>query len=54
MWVTAAIGLAAGLGFYPAAVITTAVAVFTLSGLRPIEALINRLVRREEKETREP
>ncbi|MGZ4103731.1 MAG: MgtC/SapB family protein [Actinomycetota bacterium] len=54
LWVTAAIGLAAGLGFYPAAVITTAVAVFTLSGLRPIEALINRLVRREEKETREP
>ncbi|MGZ4205950.1 MAG: MgtC/SapB family protein, partial [Actinomycetota bacterium] len=44
LWVTAAIGLAAGLGFYPAAVITTAVAVFTLSGLRPIEALINRLV----------
>lgn len=48
LWVTAAIGLAAGLGFYPAAVVTTAISVFTLSGLRPVEAWIGKLLRREE------
>jgi putative Mg2+ transporter-C (MgtC) family protein len=42
LWVTAAIGLAAGLGFYVAAVVTTGVAIFTLRALKPLETWIAR------------
>lgn len=37
LWVTAAIGMAVGMGFYFGATATAAVAVFSLAGLKPIE-----------------
>ncbi len=37
LWVTAAVGLAVGLGFYVGALLTSVVVVASLTGLRPIE-----------------
>jgi putative Mg2+ transporter-C (MgtC) family protein len=37
LWVTAAVGMAVGMGFYFGATATAAVAVFALAGLKPIE-----------------
>ncbi|MGH2794095.1 MAG: MgtC/SapB family protein [Actinomycetota bacterium] len=37
LWVTAAVGLAVGMGFYFGATATALVAVFALAGLKPIE-----------------
>jgi putative Mg2+ transporter-C (MgtC) family protein len=48
LWVVAAIGLAAGAGYYSAAIITTAVA---LAALWPLRALAYRLMRRFRGET---
>ena len=46
LWVTAAIGLAVAAGAYLAAVVTTAVAVVTLAGLKPFERWIGRFGKR--------
>ena len=46
LWVTAAIGLAVAAGSYVAAIVATAVAVFTLSGLKPLERWIGRKAKR--------
>lgn len=37
LWLTASLGLACGIGFYLGAVITMGLALFALSGLRPLE-----------------
>ncbi len=46
LWLTASVGLAAGLGLLWPAVFTTALALLTLAGLRPAEHLIFRLRRK--------
>lgn len=51
LWVTAAIGVAIGLGHYEAAIATVVVAVSTLYALKRVErAVIGRLRRRDESE----
>lgn len=47
LWLTASIGLAAGLGLFIEAVATTALALLVLAGLRPVERAIRRLRVRE-------
>ena len=42
LWLTASVGLAAGLGFYLASVTTMAIALLCLVGLRPLERAIRR------------
>ncbi len=42
LWLTASVGLAAGLGFYLAAGTTVAIALLALIGLRPLERAIRR------------
>lgn len=42
LWLTASVGLAAGLGFYLAAATTMAIALVALVGLRPLERAIHR------------
>jgi putative Mg2+ transporter-C (MgtC) family protein len=55
LWVVAAIGLAAGVGFYSSALIVTAVAIIALEGLKPLERLLDRKIKEEEPaEPREP
>ncbi|MCP3139278.1 MgtC/SapB family protein [Pyxidicoccus xibeiensis] len=46
LWLTASVGLAAGLGFYFAAGATMAIALLALAGLRPLERGIRRYRRR--------
>jgi putative Mg2+ transporter-C (MgtC) family protein len=46
IWVTASIGVAVALGFWAAAVITTAIALVSLFLLRPVERVILRSLRR--------
>src|SRR5690348_10195990 len=53
LWVTAAIGLSVAAGAYLAAVVTTAVAVVTLSGLKPLERWIARAAKRPAKREEE-
>lgn len=48
LWVTAAVGLATGMGFYKGAAITAGVAVFSLAGLKPLERWMVRGSRPEE------
>jgi putative Mg2+ transporter-C (MgtC) family protein len=48
LWVTAAVGMAVGMGFYLGALVTGAVAVFSLAGLKPIERRLVRGIRQEE------
>ncbi|WP_239576336.1 MgtC/SapB family protein [Archangium primigenium] len=43
LWLTASVGLATGLGFILAAVLTVLLALFTLVGLRGLEPLVQRL-----------
>ena len=42
MWVTAALGIACGLGRWDMAVISTVIALVLLAALRRIEALVNK------------
>jgi putative Mg2+ transporter-C (MgtC) family protein len=49
LWVTAAIGLAVAAGAYLAAVVTTAVAVVTLSGLKPFERWLAKIGKPSER-----
>ena len=42
LWLTASVGLAAGLGFHLAALTTVAIALLALVGLRPLERAIRR------------
>ncbi len=42
LWLTASVGLAAGLGFYLAAITTLGIALLALMGLRPVERAIHR------------
>jgi putative Mg2+ transporter-C (MgtC) family protein len=42
LWLTASVGLAAGLGFFFGASVTVGLALLVLSGLRPVERLIER------------
>ena len=57
LWLTASIGLSCGIGFYLGAALTTLLALFALSGLRPLERVIRqrRAAQRltESKDTRE-
>ncbi|MFP2911065.1 MgtC/SapB family protein [Pyxidicoccus sp. 3LFB2] len=46
LWLTASVGLAAGLGFYLAAGTTVAIALVCLVGLRPVERAIRRYRKR--------
>jgi len=48
LWVTAAVGLAVGMGFYFAATATSLIAVLTLAGLKPIERRFIRSTRRDD------
>lgn len=50
LWVTAAIGLAVGLGFYLAAGAVTAAALLSLVGLRGVRRVIRRRLARDEEE----
>ena len=43
LWVAAAIGMAAGAGFYPAALVTTAIALVALGPFRRLETRVNRI-----------
>ncbi|WP_426755004.1 MgtC/SapB family protein [Myxococcus sp. Y35] len=52
LWLTASVGLAAGLGFHFAALTTTAIALLCLAGLRPLERGITRY-RKRRNATRE-
>lgn len=47
LWVTAAVGLAVAVGFYLGAIVTAAVAVFSLAFLKPLEKRIARTVEGE-------
>ncbi|GEL70580.1 MgtC/SapB family protein [Myxococcus virescens] len=47
LWLTASVGLAAGLGFYFAAVTTMTIALLCLAGLRPLERAIRRYRKRQ-------
>lgn len=47
LWVTAAVGLAVGMGFFFGATATALLAVFALAGLKPIEKRFMRGVRHE-------
>lgn len=49
LWVTAAVGLATGMGFYFAATTVAVVAVVALAGLKPIEKRFMRGVRQEDE-----
>jgi putative Mg2+ transporter-C (MgtC) family protein len=42
LWVTASVGLSAGLGFFTAASVATVLSLLALAGLRPLEAGIRR------------
>jgi putative Mg2+ transporter-C (MgtC) family protein len=57
LWLTASIGLSCGIGFYVGAALSTLLALFALSGLRPLERVIRRrraaLRLTEPKDTRE-
>ena len=46
LWVTAAIGLAIAGGFYFGGILTTAVAIFALEALKPLERMIARSIKR--------
>lgn len=46
LWLTASVGLAAGLGFFFGASVTVALAIVVLAGLRPVEGLIERFRKR--------
>lgn len=50
LWVTAAVGLAAGLGYYAAAVAVTVATLLTLAGLRGVRRVVRRRLGREEEE----
>lgn len=43
LWVAAAIGMACGAGFYPAALVTTGIALVALGPFRRLEAKVNRI-----------
>lgn len=43
LWVAAAIGMACGAGFYPAALVTTGIALVALGPFRRIESRVNRI-----------
>jgi putative Mg2+ transporter-C (MgtC) family protein len=49
LWVTAAVGLAVGMGFYLGAVATAVVAVVALAGLKPVEKRFMRSLRQEDE-----
>src|SRR5688572_25613276 len=49
LWVTAAVGLAVGMGFYFAATTVAVVAVTALAGLKPIEKRFMRGMRQEDE-----
>lgn len=49
LWVTAAIGLAVGMGFYFGATATSILAVVALAGLKPIERRFMKGVRQEDE-----
>jgi putative Mg2+ transporter-C (MgtC) family protein len=57
LWLTASLGLAAGIGFYLGAAVTAVLAFFALSGLRPVERWVREHRRRqrvtETQDTRE-
>jgi putative Mg2+ transporter-C (MgtC) family protein len=48
LWLTASVGLAAGLGFFFGAAVTVGLALVVLSGLRPVERMIERFRKRHD------
>lgn len=54
LWVTAAVGLAAGMGFYLGATVTAVLAVLSLAGLKQVEKRFIRGLRQEDEPPASP